>query len=193
MKILFFLLFSLSAFAEDSAKVILLKGEATFRGQPLTKDKVIVGQGEFVVGDKSYLKILLLRSKAVIALAANTTSTINLAVEAEQPELNLFKGAARWVSGESKKAGGGIRTKNAVMGIRGTDFIAIANPLFNESEIICFDGRVQFTSIHEPSDLKMVNKNQWGGIGGRFGKRTAPLIDLSPEALDAIKATVPLE
>ena len=184
--ILSFLLFSMSSFG--AAKVIMLRGEATFGGHPLKMASNLKGAGEFVVGDKSYLKILLVESKTEITLGANTTSFINLAVKNVLPEVSLLKGMARWITGTNQiKKTGGIRTKNAAMGIRGTDFFVTYNPLLGETEVICFEGAIEMESTLVSGEHKMVKKNQWGGIGGRFGENLSRILDLSPELIQSFK------
>lgn len=181
-----FLLFSFHSFG--AAKVLMLRGDATFGGHPLKSTSNLKGAGEFVVGDKSYLKILLIESKTEITLGANTTSFLNVSETKTLPELSLLKGMARWVTGttDSKKSGG-IRTKNAAMGIRGTDFFVTYQPLLGETEVICFDGAIEMSSTLVKSENKLVKKNQWGGIGGRFGEGLSRILDLSPELIQNFK------
>src|SRR5690606_26192779 len=85
----------------------------------------------------------------------------------------LLGGTTRWVT---EKAARGkkntkyrIRTRTAVMGVRGTDFMAVFSALLAESEIVVFDGEVTFQNRSKPKDRKAVGWGQWGGIGGRFG------------------------
>jgi hypothetical protein len=172
-----------------SAKVVILKGTATFAGKPISKSSSMIGNGEIVVGDKSYLKILLIDSKTQIVLGANTTSTINFSAKAEAHELNLTKGIARWITGDKK--GLGVRTANAVMGVRGTDFFTSYNPALGETEIICFDGKIQMTNAAEEDDSKEISKNQWGGIGGRFGKKLSEVLSLTPDLIQSFDSTLP--
>ena len=76
-----------------------------------------------------------------------------------------------------------LKTKTAVMGVRGTDFIGIATPILGESEIVVMDGTVEFASATDAKDVKQIPKGHWGGIGGRFGSKTHSLIQLSAEQL----------
>lgn len=190
--ILFLSLISLDVLA--SAKVLLLKGEATFGGHALKQTSLLKGAGEFVVGDKSYLKILLEGSKSVIVLGANTTSFMNVSEKGSIPELSLLKGAARWITGTSAiKKGGGIQTKNAAMGIRGTNFFVSYNPLLGETEVICFEGTVEMSAKLVKGEPKQISKNQWGGIGGRFGEELSRVLDLSPELITSFDRALPFK
>lgn len=186
--IVFVLAFSSQCFAA-TAKVLVLKGTATYGGQKLTATSKIQGNGEIVVGDKSYLKLLINESNTTLVVGANSTSKINLADVPEKHEVTLVKGITRWVSGNLK--GKGVKTANAVMGIRGTDFYASYNPSLSETEIICYDGEVQLTNAVEESDSKTISKNQWGGIGGRFGKKLSDVLTLSPELISSFDSTLP--
>jgi len=183
------LVFSSVAWAQKGASVVLLKGTATFAGKPLSGKSHFNGNGEITTGDKSYLKILLNESQTTIVIGANSTTKINLSLPAEKQELNLAKGIARWVTGNKK--GLGVRTNNSLMGIRGTDFFTSYNPLLGETEIICFDGQIEMANAQEDSDKKMISKNQWGGIGGRFGKKLSEVLTLSPELISSFDSTLP--
>lgn len=189
MALLMVFLFPLSLWAQSGAKVVILKGSATFAGKPISQTSIMNGNGEITVAEKSYLKILLLESNTQIVLAANTVSKINFSAKAEAQELNLSKGIARWITGDKK--GLGIKTPNAVMGVRGTDFFTSFNPLLGETEIICFDGKIQMTNIEDTDDSKEISKNQWGGIGGRFGKKLSEVLDLTPVLIQSFDSAIP--
>lgn len=186
-----FIFFLSSSLFAGTGKVQILRGSATFGGQPLSSTSKIQGNGELVVNDKSFVKILFVESGTSIALGANSTSKINFAAPPELQELSLTKGLARWITGNKK--GKGIRTSNAAMGVRGTDFYVSYNPLLGETEIICFDGEVQLTNAVDEKDSKIIAKNQWGGIGGRFGKKLSDVLTLSPELINSFKSALPLE
>jgi ribosomal protein L27 len=178
-----------TSWADGKAKVVLLKGKATFGGQPLRSNSALQGNGEIIVADKSYLKILLIESNTQIVLGANTTSKINFSAPADKQELNLIQGIARWITETIK--GQGIKTVNAIMGVRGTDFFASYNPAMGETEMICFDGQVEIINSLEPMNTNLVSKNQWGGIGGRFGKKLSDVLTLSPELISGFDSALP--
>jgi hypothetical protein len=173
----------------DSARINKLKGTATFNGKTLFPDSVLEGEGNLIVGDRSYLKLTYLEGRTALSFGANTTVRINFALAPREQEVTLIRGVARWFSGP--RPGKGVRTLNAAMGIRGTDFLASYNPLLDETELICFDGAVQLTNAADAADAKTVGKNQWGGIGGRFGKRLSEILDLGPELVGTFDASVP--
>lgn len=181
-------LFSFSLFADGSARVLKLIGSATFGNKPLTATSNLQGNGEISVHEKSYLKILLINSNTEIAFGSNTVSKIDLNQAPEKQELNLVKGLARWITGTKK--GVGIRTQNAIMGVRGTDFLTTYNPALGETEVICFDGQIKMVNLLNPVDSKLISKNQWGGIGGRFGKDLSDILTLSPELIMGFDQTL---
>lgn len=53
---------------------------------------------------------------------------------------------------------------------------------FGQSELIMFEGEVMMDNLSDKSNTALVKKGQWGGIGGRFGEKISPILDL-PEAL----------
>jgi hypothetical protein len=189
ISILFFGLFLSTAALADSASIVLLKGTATFGGKPITETSVLKGKGEIAVADKSYLKIKFQESETQVVIGANTVSSVDFTVASEKQEVNLMRGVARWITGPKK--GLGIKTSNAIMGVRGTDFLTTYNPLLGETEVICFDGLIQMTNSLETSDSKLVSKNQWGGIGGRFGKKLSEILSLSPELISTFDQSLP--
>lgn len=187
--ILMMMLLTTQAYASGKAQVLVLKGSATFGGFKLKQTSKMNGKGEIVVGDKSYLKIQLLESKTIIALAANTRSEINFSAPAEKQELNLIKGIARWVTGDKK--GRGVKTPNASMGVRGTDFYVSYFPEKKETELMCFSGTVVMTNLSDPKDKKVVKDSQWGGIGGSFGDKVTDIVTLTPDVLKKFDDAVP--
>lgn len=169
----------------DTGSVVKLIGTATFGGKPLTEKSTLKGKGTFVVSEKSYLKIKLNEAGTEFVIGANSSTVIDLTLPGEKQELTLVRGMTRWVSGKIK--GLGVKTHNVSMGVRGTDFLTTYNPLLGETEVICFDGEVSMTNLGDPTDTKNVSKNQWGGFGGRFGKKLSEILTLSPELMSGFE------
>ncbi len=183
---------TLTAWALPEGKVVLLKGTATFDGQPLKENGTISKDGVVEVGEKSYLKIVLSESRHTIALGANTSSSLKLAADADSPTVNLTRGIVRWITGSGAKSKtGGIRTQNAAMGIRGTDFFVSYDPLLGETELVCFDGMVHMGNVKKAEDYKVVGKNQWGGLGGRFGNSIGDLLTLPANVISHFNERLP--
>lgn len=151
--------------------------------------KVLIPEGaEVTIGPQSYLKIEFPSSGARVAFGSNTTIKLSPLNAEEAEQVSLIKGIARWVSGKLSKKGSGIITPHAVMGIRGTNFFVSTDTLLAESEVICFEGEVHFESATQKSDTKIIKMNQWGGLGGRFGAKIAPVLDLPPNVITHFKS-----
>ncbi len=126
-------------------------------------------------------------SKTIVQVAPNSKVKIEYKTKVETIE--LIKGMVRTrVLKQNKKKDNEpkliLKTGSAIMGVRGTDFLAITTPVLDESEIIVFEGKVDFSSRIDQKDSKQVAAGQWGGIGGRFGMRIHDLINLPKTALD---------
>lgn len=152
------------------ASVLAMKGTAFFQGKPLKLDTTFEDVGQLTTGANSYLKIS--QHGNTIILGSNSEMLLKSKTD-EIP--SLTKGLIRWVSGTVKKTGPTVKTANASMGVRGTDFRVVYNELLGESEIVCFDGAVDFSSGDKSVQI---TKNQWGGVGGRFGRSIGEILDL---------------
>ncbi len=73
-----------------------------------------------------------------------------------------------------------IKTPTAVAGVRGTDFWLYYDERDQFNEIIVFDSKVEFGL--KDGESKVIQKGQWGGVGGKYGK-TPNVINLEQEAL----------
>lgn len=194
MKIIFLsmcLVMSSAVFAR--AKVLKVRGDVTFGAHKVTPGATLKGEGELVVGEDGYLKILLEESQSTMAFAFNTKATINMAIADSLPEVSLARGYMRWLTGaKAQKGTGSIRTRNVAMGIRGTDFYVVHEANLNETEIICFDGSVMLTELTGAKSEKLVSKNQWGGLGGRFGDKLK-VLDLPKDFVEFMNKVMPIQ
>ena len=66
-------------------------------------------------------------------------------------------------------------------------------PLFQESEVVVFEGRVRFKSELRNDDKKILRTGQWGGVGGRFGGQIGQVIDLSKNILEHFKSSLSID
>lgn len=184
---------SSAALAADLGTVITAEGQVTYDGQKVKKGFVIAVPGRLSTGKDSRARVLLTAKKTIATL--NENSIIEIAATdpvTQKTVFQLAQGTTRWVVQE-KAASEEIKimTRSSVMGVRGTDFIAIYTPLFGESEIVCFDGFVNFQSAADKTDHKMIKKGQWGGIGGRYGAKIGDLIDLPAPILETLSKSIP--
>lgn len=189
------LFFTLSLLAQD-ADVLSVRGYISLDGSVLKKGMKIKKSGLIKTGVASFLKIRNNSTSSIIIIGPNSEMKLDLKEEDLTKQNILQKGLARWISDKitKKELEGkerGIRTKQAVMGIRGTDYIVKVTPLFAETEIIVMDGAVNFSSQTNTKDQKLVNKHQWGGLGGRFGNQIGDLIDLPKDTIKYFDDIIP--
>lgn len=156
------------------------QGDITFNSNILQADSKIEGKGLLKSGPRSFVKIKVEHWGTSIILGPDSEMSINLAEQNHSKKYLLEKGYARWRSYNQKKLeeARGISTKSASMGVRGTDFLIIANELLGESEIVVFDGLVELKNLEDPTNSFEVSKGQWGGLGGRFTNKIQPPITL---------------
>jgi hypothetical protein len=196
MKAFVFLLILSSpfSFAAPIGKILKLKGLATYQGKAIQEGQSISGKGEIGVGDKSYLKFTFEDAGHIVVLGGNSKLDVDFSQKVGEEKVTLVEGITRWVSGKvTKKDVAGVSTKLAIMGIRGTDFLVTAHPIWGETETICFKGEISFTNSTNKVDSTSVGAGQWGGLGGRFGKKIGAIINLEPHILKYFNEAIPVE
>ncbi len=193
--ILYFILlsYSLLAFAEvskveiPSGVVTKLKGTVYFEGKLVNEGDIINKMGKIETKDKSFLQIKIEKWKNTISIGPNSTMQLNFS---DEKKYTLDEGACRWKSFGKSESKGKIFTKNSSMGVRGTDFLLKSNTLLGETEIIMFDGVVLMENSADKSNTAEIKKGQWGGIGGRFGNKISPILDLPKAIIDAAETSL---
>ncbi len=174
-----FLISSLSLFALPTAEVVKVRGIVDYQGQEVTKGMELSRKGLLKTGKKSFVKVFIKSWGNTIVLGPNAEMQLDLTKKEVEKKYSLYKGACRWVtSKKSKENKGKVYTKLASLGVRGTDYWLKVNHLLNETEIVVFDGKVEMTNLNDTDDNALLNKGQWGGIGGRFGNKLVKPIDL---------------
>lgn len=158
---------------------------------------LLVGATSFAAAENSVktiktsgkaVKYTFEKTKTIVQVAPN--SEVRIELNSSPESIELLAGMARVrvqkLVDASKDAPAKfiLKTKSATMGVRGTDFLGVVTPVLGESEIIVFEGNVDFTSATDASDVKHIPAGTWGGIGGRFGAKTHDLIALPKAALD---------
>ncbi len=181
------------------ARVMAASPSTTFDGRKITEDAVIGTLGALRTGADGGARLKLIENQTMVDVAASSEIRIVMPKGGNPGEtVELVNGMARVRVPPAKKAVEKsaerkekndkpiflLRTKKGTMGVRGTDFLAIANSALDEAEIVVFEGTVEFASVENPNDKKMIKDGFWGGIGGRFGKKTTTPIKLSPTALE---------
>jgi hypothetical protein len=79
-----------------------------------------------------------------------------------------------------------LQTRNAVVGVRGTDFFASYQPDLGETEVICFSSQIVFSDLDGKNE-KLISAGFWGGKGGRFGINITEPIKLEKNFLATVK------
>jgi hypothetical protein len=179
------LLLTASAQASENGVARLDVGQGVLlNGKPVKVSQVLQA-GELQTDTSHPAEITLLASLAKISLRPGTRLSIAAPEATTGREIEtLGAGTVRAHVVHRPTRTFYIRTKSAVMGVRGTDFMTIANPILGETEIVVFEGSVDFQSESLPSDHKLVTQGHWGGVGGRFGQHIGDLIALPKTALD---------
>lgn len=190
---LFILVFSTISLAEEtkpqppSGIVTKLKGSVLFNGTSLKEGDLINKIGKIETKNKSYLQIKIEKWKNTISIGPNSVMELNFS---DEKKYTLEEGSCRWKSFGASEAKGKIFTKSVAMGVRGTDFFLKSNQNLGETEIIMFDGEVLMENLNDKENSALLKKGQWGGIGGRFGQKIAPVLDLPQIILDSTDKTL---
>lgn len=178
------------------AKIIVASASTTFEGKKLPEDATLGTLGTLKTGRDGGAKLKFIGNDVLLDIAANSVVKIVRPAAGEPNEvIELVSGMVRAQVGPLKESTKEraerptftLRSKTVTMGVRGTDFLGIANPVLDESEIVVFTGKVDFTSTKSSRDTKLVSAGYWGGIGGRFGAKTHDLIKLPAAALTHYK------
>lgn len=181
-----FLLSSISM-AVPTARVLKIKGEVTLNGVSLKKGDSITSSGILKTRAKSFVKVEIAEWNNSLVLGPNGEMNLDLSDQGQNSgkQYNFVRGRVRWFTAKGQKSLGVIHTKQASVGVRGTDYLLIANSLLGETEIIVFDGKVQFQNSSDIKDSKLISKNQWGGLGGRYGQKIGEVLDLPLNVINA--------
>ncbi len=192
--ILFMFFMSVNVYAVV-AKILDVKGDVRFAGKPVSGAQDLTESGKLETGTDGSVRVFFPQKKAFAKL--NPGSLLAITVENNKEDINLLAGVSRWIVEKAVKSQKEVslefRTATAIMGVRGTDFFVSYNPLLAESEIICFDGVVNFKSAANPRDNKNITRGQWGGIGGRFGEQIGRILDLPAHVLEAFKNQISID
>jgi hypothetical protein len=155
----------------------------TLDGKPLSAGGVISSAGLLKTDGTHSAQMTMLVSGSRIFLRPGTSLSVEKPGADGQQTHTLREGMIRAIVSHQNTRYFKIKTVSATMGVRGTDFLAISNPLLGESELIVFVGTVELQSSLDSSDSKSVTQGHWGGVGGRFGQKIGDLITLPPNVL----------
>jgi hypothetical protein len=170
----------------QSAQITSLQGPVSFNGKPVAAGAILKEAGDLETGPGGKAVVLLSENAKGEKSEISLSSASKLRIEAGETARAYFllEGTVRArLKDKVSKGKFQLRTASAVIGVRGTDFLAVFTPLLSESEIVVFDGRVVLGSSTNAAISKEVSKGYWGGIGGRFGKTIANPILLPEQVL----------
>ena len=171
------------------ATVEKLKGKVLVNGKAVSKAAKVMDQAKILVSDKSFLK---LKASDGTTIVVGPKSKLIVNLSNKKTPVSLGVGSLRWLSPKKDKRFFGIKTPNAVLGVRGTDFFVERDGTFDETQMVCFDGEVNLVSVEDKKDSKVVGPGQWGGIGGRYSQKIGEIITLKPMIVDWFKKRLAL-
>lgn len=172
------------SFAGEFASIAKLRGNVSVNGKTATATTLVQDKDLVVVAQKSYVK-LKATDNTIIIVGPNSQLKVDLS--SKKVPVEILGGSLRWISPGPKKVYYGVKSKNAVLGVRGTDFFVEKNNTFDETQMVCFSGEVLMINAKNKADRKTVKAGQWGGVGGRYSQKIGEIIDLSPEIVKSFK------
>jgi hypothetical protein len=207
--------FALSAYADDVAKVVLLKGQVKAKlkdGSVLDvkADQSLPEGAVLQTAEKSFVKLIFI-DKSQMNLGPNSQMIINAFPKKEAGIITLVKGQIRsqvtkdyMEMDDKSKSKLYIKTKTAAMGIRGTDFQVNFNPENQNTSLITFEGKVAMAHIdHDAREEKfdqsklekvvssdkavMVAHGQISAVNLNVAERAMAPTALGTKQLDALK------
>ncbi len=189
LKLMTLVLVSTLSLANSSVSILKVRGTVKYNGEVISKDSKIEKSGVMKTSKRSFIKIRLNKWGNTIVLGPNSQIDVDLSKDFKKQKFSLVHGAIRWIGKaqknvKNKKPSGVMYTRTAALGVRGTDFFLKANKLLGETEIVLFDGLVNFENLSDKSDSKLIKKGQWGGLGGRFGNKVKVIGGLPQNVVD---------
>lgn len=204
-----------SAFADDVAKVVILKGQVKAKLKDgsvidIKPDQSLPEGAVLQTADKSFVKLIFI-DKSQMNLGPNSQMVINAFPKKEAGIITLVKGQLRsqvtkdyMEMDDKSKSKLYIKTKTAAMGIRGTDFQVNFNPENQNTSLITFEGKVAMAHIDhnareerfDQSKLErvvssdkavMVEHGQISAVNLNVAERAMDPTALGTKQLDALK------
>lgn len=187
--ITFFALNSFGAEAQDIVKVTFAKNAISVDAKTAIQKGDILTLGTLVAGDSPDSSLQFQWKDNKVLLNGKFKIKIQTLNKNNEPNvLNLVYGNLRaLVSKDSPQKSFKVKTPAAVVGVRGTDFMVTFNDLLGETEVICFESKIDFQDSKANKKPTLIKEGQWGGLGGRFGGEIKKPLDLPENVLSHFK------
>ena len=199
MKLCLFLtfIFSLTVFASENkkvAKIKMMRGKA----EVVTPDKKKVAakkglwilEGSKVITQAKSFVRLLFTDKSTINVGPSSEMQVEKFSKDEPGVINVISGKIRskvtkdYLDRDRDKSKMYVKSKSAVMGIRGTDFIFSANKRTGAATAVLFEGSVVFSKINPGEKVnnleavvnrgQKINPGQFSVVKANLKKPTVP-------------------
>jgi hypothetical protein len=159
---IFLMLFSTSVFAQSKIAVVkILRGEVTLltlgKSKQLNVDDWVENGGVVKTAEKSFVKLIFI-DKSQMNIGPNSEMKVESFTGKNSGIIDLVKGKIRsqvtkdYLQMKDKdKSKLFIKTKNAVMGVRGTDFLISSNG--QSTSIVLFEGEIAFNKFENRGEI----------------------------------------
>jgi len=166
MKVLLalFLTLTMNAFAKNVAKVKMFRGKVFIINTDKQKTKVSKGmwinEGDIVRTKKKSFVRLSFIDKSTVNVGPDSKMKIEKFSKTEAGVLNMIQGKIRakvtkdYLDMDQSQSKLFVKSKAAVMGIRGTDFAYVASSNGKAASAVLFEGSVYFSKINKGDNLK---------------------------------------
>lgn len=181
--------------AQPFAQIIGGEGKISFSDRTVEVGALLSKKGFLKTGKNSRAKVLFFDSGATLNLEEKGKIQLAPPNAKNWKNYDLKRGSCRWVIQKIKKGKPKfrIRTPSAVMGVRGTDFLAKYDPIQQEVELVVFEGKVEFQSNRQPKSPKIVSPGEWLGLGGRFGTEVSEPKKIDSTLLQKLKEATQIQ
>lgn len=173
----------LSSWAQaEVARVKMLRGEASMKNNgkktPLVVDQAVIAGSVVETGDKSFVR-LIFTDKSQMNIGPNSEMEIKQFGGDDAGVIDLVKGKIRsqvskdYLQQKDKdKSKLFIKTPNAVMGVRGTDFLISTNGVTTST--VLFEGEIVFNKLDNASSKDFTTEGLESVVSGPGTARIQP-------------------
>lgn len=193
--ILVMCLFSLNTWAADCGRFRVVKGDVTYLSKGSKKFKKArinkkVCQGDRVkTAEKSRAKVVM-ADQNELNISPQTDLLIEVYSDNKKAVLNVLNGKVRsnvkQKYKDSQASHYRVKTKSAVAGVRGTQFMASFDSRTNQSQVVTFEGEVAVGEMQGGNFVAKVSVRAGQTSTARLGSDPTPARDLAPSELASL-------